>query len=146
MNQEKAQHLPTSVHALLTQSEMQLLLLKVILLFFLIISNCFINVLLFFLDLLDDESAEFDDDALLNENLEKETPEAEIPDMGAVQSYLIQLKDCLISEIGSHGLPNCYRQGSFWIRPIDPYFAMRNALASSDPVNPTPLYQPVVFL
>jgi hypothetical protein len=60
----------------------------------------------------------------MNENLEKETPEAEIPNMGAVQSYLVQLKDHLNSEIISHGLPNCYRQGTFWIQPIDPYFAM----------------------
>jgi hypothetical protein len=67
------------------------------------------------LDFPDDEGAEFDDDALLNENLEKEIPDAEIPDMGAVQSYLVQLKDRLISEICSHSLPDCYRQGSFWI-------------------------------
>ena len=70
---------------------------------------------MFFLDPPDDESAEFDDDALLNENVEKEIPEADIPNMGAVQRYLIWLKDRLISEIKSHGLPNCYKQGSFWI-------------------------------
>jgi hypothetical protein len=43
-------------------------------------------------------------------------------------------------------LPECYKTGTFWIRPPHPFFAMRKSCHSVDGPIPDSLYHPVVFL
>src|SRR5882762_7797117 len=94
----------------------------------------------------DDVSSQFDDDDLLgehNNDMHLKESDAEIPVSGIVQTYLLELKECLSREIA---LPQCYQHGHFWIRPKEPYFLMHDALSSSDGLTPYSLYQPTVFL
>lgn len=95
-----------------------------------------------------DNSFEFDDDNLFENDAQSTppTPDIDVPNSGVIRTYLAELRESLSSEISIHGTPKCYKQGHFWIRPVEPYFAMRNALASSEGVAPEVLYHPSVFL
>jgi hypothetical protein len=91
----------------------------------------------------------FDDDDLLREhsdNLSTNEAEGDVPISGIVQTYFLELKECLTREIALHKMPVCYQQGHFWIHPIEPYFAMREAHLSPDGLTPYSLYQPTVFI
>jgi hypothetical protein len=72
--------------------------------------------------------------------------ETDVAISGVVHTYLLQLKESLSRELALHQMPLCYLQGHFWIRPQEPYFAMRASLVSPDGVKPYSLYQPTVFL
>jgi len=53
----------------------------------------------------DDDSSAFDDDDLLEEHDDGgplKEPEADIPIFGIVQTYLLELKECLSREIDMH--------------------------------------------
>jgi hypothetical protein len=91
----------------------------------------------------------FDDDDLLREhsdNLSTNEAEGDVPISGIVQTYFLELKERLTREIALHKMPVCYQQGHFWIHPIEPYFAMREAHLSPDGLTPYSLYQPTVFI
>jgi hypothetical protein len=97
----------------------------------------------------DEDDPPFDDDDILSDDSGGEPPtksEANVPVSGVVQAYLLQLKERLSREIELHKMPECYRQGHFWIRPSEPYFALRNALQSPDGLTPYSLYHPTVFV
>ena len=97
----------------------------------------------------DEDSSNFDDDELLQENPDGfPFKESETDDSisGIVQTYFLELKEHLSREITLHKMPLCYQQGHFWICPAEPYFAKRTALLSPDGLAPFSLYQPTVFL
>ena len=68
------------------------------------------------------------------------------PTEGVIRTYLASLKAKLSVEIHGGQLPNCYKQGQFWIRPPQPFFAMYNAEVSADGIHPESLYYPEVFV
>ena len=71
----------------------------------------------------DENSYNFDDDELLQEDpdgLPSKESEADTPISGIVQTYFLELKECLSREITLHKMPLCYQQGHFWIHPILP--------------------------
>ena len=68
------------------------------------------------------------------------------PTEGIIRTYLASLKDKLSVEICGGQLPNCYKQGQFWIRPPQPFFAMCNAEVPADGIHPESLYYPEVFV
>ena len=59
---------------------------------------------------------------------------------GIVHAYLVTIKNQVASAIATGGLPSCYRDGQFWIHPLDPYFAMCKAQKTEGGLNPTTLY------
>jgi hypothetical protein len=65
---------------------------------------------------------------------------------GIVHAYLVTVKNQVVSAIATGGLPSCYRNGHFWIHPLDPFFAMCKAQKIESGLNPTSPYQPSVFL
>lgn len=65
---------------------------------------------------------------------------------GVIATYLAGVKERVQSEIRMYGRPKVYHDGTFWIRPKDPFFAMRAELSSGSPVSPELLYRPRVFL
>ena len=68
------------------------------------------------------------------------------PTEGIIRTYLASLKAKLSVEIHGGQLPNCYKQGQFWIRPPQPFFAMCNAEVPADGIHPESLYYPEVFV
>ncbi|KAJ7572428.1 hypothetical protein C8J56DRAFT_759951, partial [Mycena floridula] len=76
---------------------------------------------------------------------EKETKEDEII-TGVHQEYLKCTLDKIKSQITRHSQPDCYRDGTFWIRPRDAVFALNAAKVHEDGVNPNELYQLPIFV
>lgn len=61
---------------------------------------------------------------------------------GLVQSYLDHIQKQVHAQIeGCHKKPDCYRQGTFWIRPVDNWFALQG-----DTDSPEKLYYSPVFV
>jgi hypothetical protein len=67
-----------------------------------------------------------------------------------VSGYLSIVKEKLSRDLKSYGEPQCYKEGQFWVRPKDAYFAMREDIESKSPNrglnNPNKLYHPEVFV
>jgi len=63
---------------------------------------------------------------------------------GVIKAYLTMFKASLSEQMGSHRkqLPDCYKQGQFWIHPRHPFFAMDKAAISA----PESLYFTDVFV
>ena len=57
-------------------------------------------------------------------NAEAEEPQA------CLQQYLRAVKSCIVTEIKQCEKPACYQQGSFFDRPMQPVFAMKNDIAT----------------
>ncbi|PPQ83062.1 hypothetical protein CVT25_005220 [Psilocybe cyanescens] len=65
---------------------------------------------------------------------------------GIIETYLASVKDRVVQEISSYGMPSCYKAKSFWINPPDHFFALKKSQESSEGLNPTHLYHPKIFL
>ena len=65
---------------------------------------------------------------------------------GIIETYLASVKDKLIAELHTQALPSCYQNGSFWIHPPQPFFALKKSMESVDGLNPSSIYYPAVFL
>ena len=63
------------------------------------------------------------------------------PKEGVIKAYLTTLKASLSDQIGprSKQLPDCYKQGQFWIHPRHPFFAMDKAAVSANGITPESL-------
>jgi hypothetical protein len=96
------------------------------------------------------DDSEDEDNLSDDENNEEaqtsEIAEEDVPVTGVVQTYLVALRDTLTKEIEKHQMPQCYRDGHFWIRPQNAFFALRKAQRSVDGLSPLPLYYPPVFI
>jgi len=70
------------------------------------------------------------------------------PKEGVIKAYLTMLKTSLSKQMGprSKQLPDCYKQGQFWIHPRHPFFAMDKAAISAGGITPESLYFPDVFV
>jgi hypothetical protein len=77
---------------------------------------------------------------------EKSSTESSAAPSGVLKIYLASVRDKVSQEMDHGSLPMCYTQGQFWIRPPDPYFALRKAARSSGGLNPDSLYHPLIFL
>ncbi|KAL0956753.1 hypothetical protein HGRIS_002872 [Hohenbuehelia grisea] len=76
--------------------------------------------------------------------VEIETAQAE-PTKGVHYEYLYSTLNALKSQIAKHKRPDCYRNGTFWVRPRDPIFALDHAWATTPRFSPTELYHLPVF-
>ncbi|KAF8321954.1 hypothetical protein F5887DRAFT_904347, partial [Amanita rubescens] len=65
---------------------------------------------------------------------------------GIIETYLASVKNKLIAELHTQALPSCYQNGSFWIHPPQPFFALKKSMNSIDGLNPSSIYYPAVFL
>lgn len=52
----------------------------------------------------------------------------------------------MASEITAQKMPSCYKNGTFWIHPAQPFFALQKAMNTGDGLNPSGVYHPPVFL
>ncbi|KAJ7017554.1 hypothetical protein C8F04DRAFT_979056 [Mycena alexandri] len=88
-----------------------------------------------------DSEVDSDFEELLDEPAPKSLPEEEkVDSTGIIALYLGSIKAKLTSEMSGNSWPTCYTQGSFWIHPPAPIFALVKQ------VNPAPLYYPSVFV
>ncbi|KAJ6476876.1 hypothetical protein C8R45DRAFT_873192, partial [Mycena sanguinolenta] len=91
-----------------------------------------------------DEASGADSD--FEDILEEPVPSKPLPDeanidtAGIISLYLTGIKSRLKAELNSGKWPKCYEQGSFWIHPPAPFFALQKA------VKPADLYYPSVFV
>jgi hypothetical protein len=69
-----------------------------------------------------------------------------LDEKGVLWNYLSVLVKKLQVEVESKNQPEVYRNGSFWIRPQDPIFALETARKSGSGINPRVLYHPNVFI
>lgn len=87
----------------------------------------------------DDETDDEAEETELNENEFNDADEqlTSVEDQSIIDQYLQKIQD----DLRGKGKPEAYKNGTFWIYPQSPSFAL-------DCVNidPTPLYQPRVFL
>ncbi|KAJ7145231.1 hypothetical protein C8R46DRAFT_1045557 [Mycena filopes] len=73
-----------------------------------------------------------------------DTPSEDSPDPeGKVSLYLAKIQKDVKNEIIQHQQPQCYRNNTFWIRPMDRWFALEDC---KDSLSPIPLYQPAIFV
>ncbi|KAJ7454520.1 hypothetical protein FB451DRAFT_1373562 [Mycena latifolia] len=94
-------------------------------------------------DLNDDSEADSDFEDLLEESIPSEPlpNEATVDTSGAISIYLAGIKARLVAELNGNAWPKCYREGSFWIHPPAPFFALQEK-----DLKPTGLYYPSVFI
>jgi hypothetical protein len=92
-----------------------------------------------------DDNSEPDSD--FEDLLEEAIPSKSLPDeagvdtTGAISLYLAGIKTRLVAELAGNAVPKCYKEGSFWIRPPEPFFALQE-----NNLKPTGLYYPSVFI
>ncbi|KAJ7174303.1 hypothetical protein C8R46DRAFT_88386 [Mycena filopes] len=65
---------------------------------------------------------------------------------GLIKTYLSGIKDQIISELKMTQKVKCYDEGTFWMHPRDPYFALQKSGKSPTGVTPDSLYWPSVFV
>lgn len=71
------------------------------------------------------------------------TDDSTTPECGKIRSFLLQVKIKLSEEIQAFGRPQCYRDGSFWVRAKDPFFAN---IVSGSAISPDTLYERDIFV
>ena len=89
-----------------------------------------------------------DSDSDLNDSGNSDGSRHSEPKEGVIKAYLTMLKASLSDQIGprSKQLPDCYKQGQFWIHPRHPFFSMDKAAISAGGITPESLYFPDVFV
>ncbi|RDB23206.1 Werner syndrome ATP-dependent helicase [Hypsizygus marmoreus] len=87
------------------------------------------------------------DDDLLNamRQAEQESEEGD-KSQGIHDDYLRGVRDKLKAQIASSGQPTCYKNGTFWIHPKDPLFALNATRNSPSGYSPTELYYLPIFV
>ncbi|KAF7350312.1 hypothetical protein MVEN_01335500 [Mycena venus] len=88
-----------------------------------------------------DISAELD--SIVDDDGDADRPAEDTPSPeGVVQAYLDRIQKEVHAQIeGKHRKPDCYRSGTFWIRPVNNWFALEKNKDS-----PEALYYPRVFV
>ncbi|KAJ7247258.1 hypothetical protein C8J57DRAFT_1523038 [Mycena rebaudengoi] len=85
--------------------------------------------------------------SIFSEDDTSDCPPEQAPEPGGIiQAYLDSTLAAIKQQITLHGMPDCYRQGSFWHRPPDKWFALQKFKGSGDPIAPDPLYHRPVFV
>ncbi|KAJ7213263.1 hypothetical protein C8J57DRAFT_1602153 [Mycena rebaudengoi] len=85
--------------------------------------------------------------SIFSEDDTSDRPPEQAPEPGGIiQAYLDSTLAAIKQQITLHGMPDCYRQGSFWHRPPDKWFALQKFKGSGDPIAPDPLYHRPVFV
>ncbi|KAJ7594711.1 hypothetical protein C8J56DRAFT_446650 [Mycena floridula] len=77
---------------------------------------------------------------------EQETQQADESITGAHQEYLEAVLEKIKNQIKLHSQPDCYRDGTFWIRPRDPVFALNASRKGEHGLSPVELYHLPVFV
>jgi hypothetical protein len=84
---------------------------------------------------------------IFSEDDTSDCPPEQTPEPGGIiQAYLDSTLAAIKKQIDLHRIPDCYQQGSFWIQPVDKWFALQKFKRSSDPIGPEPLYYPPIFV
>lgn len=97
-------------------------------------------------DCSDDHDADWLDALLDSGNGADDGHDPKSDDRGAVPLYLAGVQATVSSEIASYGRPKCYADGTFWIRPADPFFALSRSQNTIAGLMPSVLYRARVFL
>jgi hypothetical protein len=93
---------------------------------------------------LGDEEGE-EDDSVNAEVAQKETEEAEPKVLSENHQWLkTTLAQIVKDTTGRLKMPRCYKDGHFWVRPVDPVFALKRAAVSG--FAPTGLYLLPIFV
>jgi Domain of unknown function (DUF6729) len=102
----------------------------------------------------DDQQDTFIDESLVDgsdepgfdaEQSQQET-EAEIPTIGVLKEYSKEVLESIKRQLAQSGHPECYAQGTFWIRAKDPLFSIHASSARSSGLTPVELYHLDVFI
>jgi hypothetical protein len=93
---------------------------------------------------LGDEEGE-EDDSVNTEVAQKETEEAEPKVLSENHQWLkTTLAQIVNNTTGRFKMPRCYKDGHFWVHPVDPVFALKRAAVSG--FAPTGLYLLPIFV
>jgi hypothetical protein len=94
-----------------------------------------------------DESLLDEEDDLLASlaQAQQETDAGDKPS-GVQQQYLLSVLNKIRKEITQSRQPECYRLGTFWMRPKDPLFALNASWIDEAGINPNALYHLPVFI
>lgn len=96
--------------------------------------------------LIDDSLVESEDDMDADADQTLKESEADAVKAGVLQEYLKGVLEQIKTEIKTSKKPQCYIQGTFWIRPRDPVFALHASSAGSFGPSPTELYHLDIFV
>jgi hypothetical protein len=94
----------------------------------------------------DDSLFDTEDNMDVNADEAQKESDAEAHQIGVLEVYLVEVLDCIKAKIQKSGAPECYFQGTFWINPHDPVFALHASSAHSTNLSPKELYHLDVFL
>lgn len=65
---------------------------------------------------------------------------------GILFEYLTGVLNAIKTQVTQSARPECYRKGTFWVRPKDPIFALHESGGSPAHISPCPLYHIPVFV
>lgn len=95
---------------------------------------------------IDDSLVESDDDPDFDAEKTQQETDAEAPTTGILQEYSKEVLEIIKRQINCLGCPECYTQGTFWIRPKDPLFALHASTGRPTGLSPTELYHLDIFV
>ncbi|KIK53615.1 hypothetical protein GYMLUDRAFT_63605 [Collybiopsis luxurians FD-317 M1] len=75
---------------------------------------------------------------------EEETRDSEVPAHSVIHQYLLDFPNGLQKQIDQYGMPNCYKDGQFFVYPPHPVFALHTAIHTS--FSPDPLCLRPIFI
>lgn len=76
---------------------------------------------------------------------EEEAEDEEVKS-GVLEEYLEKVFSDIKSQIEHYTSPQCYRNGTFWIRPRDPVFGLQASQKTAAGLSPNVLYHLDVFV
>lgn len=94
----------------------------------------------------DDSLFDGDDDMDVNAEAARKEFEAEAVQTGVLETYLVDVLAFIKVQTYKSGQPLCYSQGTFWIRPRDPFFALHTSSACEAGLSLTELYHLDTFV
>ena len=97
---------------------------------------------------IEDSLVDDDDDAEVDDAKAQIESEADIVQSGILKEYLKGVLESIKFQIAESSLnqPECYYQGTFWIRPRDPIFALYASRECDPAMSPTELYHRAIFV
>jgi hypothetical protein len=72
--------------------------------------------------------------------------DAEAAQTGILEAYLVDVLGRIKAQVLKYGQLLCYSQGTFWIRPRDPFFALHASSSREAGLSPTELYHLDTFV
>jgi hypothetical protein len=95
---------------------------------------------------IDDSLSDDEDDVEVDADQTLKESEAETVKTGVLQEYLKEVLEHIKGQILTSKQPTCYKQGTFWIWPPDPLFALHVASVHGVVLSPTELYHLDIFV